>query len=79
MTFTKSDGINSTIPGFSWDEFLERGNDKDSTGEQILRIYIEKHGRKSIKKQWQKLWDKNKENIVWDENERCFKFLKDKK
>lgn len=71
--FTRDDGTTSTIPGFSWDEFLERGNDKDSMGEQILRNYIEKHGRKNIKERWQKMWDDNKENIFWDKTEKCFK------
>lgn len=70
--FTKNDGITSTIPSFSWDEFLERGNDKDSTGEQILRNYIEKHGRTKIKERWQKMWKENKEDIYWDESKRCF-------
>jgi len=71
--FTGEDGIASTIQGFSWDAFLERGNDKDSTGEAILRKYIKKHGRKNIKARWQKIWDENKENIYWDDTERCFK------
>jgi len=71
--FTGEDGITSTIQGFGWDEFLERGNDKDSMGEAILRKYIKKHGRKNIKARWQKVWDENKENIYWDDTERCFK------
>ncbi len=70
--FTRNDELTSTIPGFSWDDFLERGNDRDSMGEQILRNYIEKHGRKNIKARWQKLWDENKDNIYWDETEKCF-------
>jgi hypothetical protein len=70
--FTKRDELNSTIPGFGWDEFLERGKDKNSTGEWILRKYIKKNGRKKIKARWQKMWDDNKENIFWDANERCF-------
>lgn len=71
--FTKNDGSTSTISGFGWDEFLERGNDKDSMSEAILRKYVKKHGRKYIKQRWQKLWDDNKKNIIWDETERCFK------
>jgi len=71
--FTKDDGLTSTIKGFGWDEFLERGNDKKLMGIDILRRYIEKHGRKSIKERWQKVWDENKENIYWDDTERCFK------
>jgi hypothetical protein len=74
--FTKSDELTSTIPGFGWDEFLERGNDKNSIGEEILRRYIKKHGRKNIKERWQKMWDENKENIFWDESERCFNVKK---
>lgn len=70
--FTKTDEKTSTIPGFAWDEFLERGNDKDSMGEEILRRYIKKHGRKNIKERWQKMWEVNKENIYWNETEKCF-------
>ena len=77
--FTKEDEMTSTIQGFGWDDFLERGNDKDSMGEAILRNYIEKHGRKNIKARWQKVWDENKENIFWDETERCFKIGKSQK
>jgi hypothetical protein len=71
--FTKPDGISSTIPEFSWDKFLERGNDTDSMGEAILRKYIEKYGRKKIKERWQKIWEDNKENIYWDNEDECFK------
>ncbi len=74
--FTSNDGMTSTIQEFGWDEFLERGNDKDSTGEAILRKYVEKHGRKNIKARWQKVWNDNKENIYWDETDRCFKIRK---
>ncbi len=74
--FTENDGKTSTIPGFSWDEFLERGNDKNSMGIDILRNYIEKHGRKNIQDRWQKMWKENKENIFWDKAERCFKLGK---
>ena len=74
--FTENDGKTSTIPRFSWDEFLERGNDKNSMGIDILRNYIEKHGRKNIQDRWQKMWKENKENIFWDKAERCFKLGK---
>lgn len=66
----------STIPGLTWDEFLERGDDKDSTGEGILRKYIAKHGRKKIKERWQKIWEENKDKIYWDNDEKCFKLKK---
>ena len=70
--FTKPDAKTSTILFFSWDDFLERGNDKASMGEEILRRYIKKNGRKKIKERWQKMWDAQKENIFWNEKERCF-------
>jgi hypothetical protein len=70
--FTDASWKNTTISGLGWDKFLERGDDKDSTGEAILRKYIKKHGRKKIKERWQKIWEQNKENIYWDESDRCF-------
>lgn len=74
--FLDSSWEKSTIPGLTWDDFLERGDDKASTGEAILRNYIEKHGRQKIKERWQKIWEENKENIFWDETERNFKVKK---
>lgn len=71
--FMKNDELTSTIPGFYWDDFLERGNDKHLMSEEILRRYIEKHGREKIKERWQKMWDENKDKIYWDETERCFR------
>ena len=71
--FLDSSWQKSTIPNVGWDEFLERGEDKNSTGEDILRNYIEKHGRKKIKDRWQKIWEENKENIYWDKDDQCFK------
>ena len=76
--FTKSDGINSSIPGFSWDEFLERGGDDHLMGEEVLRRYIKKYGRAKIKERWQKVWDDNKDNIQWDKDEECF-YIEDSK
>jgi hypothetical protein len=71
--FTDETEMKSTIPGFRWDDFLERGKDKNLMGEEVLRRYIRKHGRRSIKQRWQKMWDQNKDKIFWDEKCRCFK------
>lgn len=71
--FTDSTLQKTTIPGVGWDEFLERGNDTNLTGEQVLRNYISRHGRTKIKERWQHLWEANKDEILWDEKERCFK------
>lgn len=62
-----------SIPGFGWDEFLERGGDKALMGEEVLRRYVRKHGRKKIKQRWQQMWEQNNQEIVWDETCYCFK------
>jgi len=74
--FTDQTELKSTVPGFDWDEFLERGKDKDSTSEEIFRRYIQKHGRRNIKERWQRMWEQNKDNIYWDNNCSCFNLKK---
>ena len=71
--FTDSSWQKTTVPGVGWDEFLERGVDRDLTREQLLRNYISKHGRKAIKDRWQALWREYRDRLYWDENERCFR------
>jgi len=71
--FTDKTGANSTVPGFSYGEFLEGGRDPSLTGEEILRRYIRKHGRAKIKQRWQQLWNEKKDKIVWDERCYCFR------
>ena len=65
--------VNPTIPGFGWDEFLERGSDRSLMGEEVLRRYIRRHGRSKIKARWQAMWEQNKDKIFWDEKCYCFK------
>jgi len=64
-----------TINGFGWDEFLERANE-NQTGEQVLRVYIEKNGRSKIKERWQQMWDQNKDSIFWDKETKSFRLNK---
>ena len=71
--FTDSSWQRTTIPGVSWDELFGEGKNPDLTGEQYLRNYIAKHGRKSLKTKWQRIWEENKSRVYWDEAERCFK------
>jgi|GEM_PF-1625900 len=71
--FTDSSWQNTTVPGVGWDEFLERGVNRNLTGEQVLRNYISKHGRKAIKDRWQALCREYRDRLFWDENERCFR------
>jgi len=71
--FTDKTETDSTIHGFSYDEFLERGGNRTLTGEEVLRRYIQKHGRARIKQRWQQLWDEKKDKIFWDERCYCFR------
>lgn len=71
--FTLPDGVTSTIPGMGWDELLERGDDRATMGEELLRRYIRKHGRKTILAKWQAVWKANESKIFWDSTDRCFK------
>jgi len=71
--FLDSKWEKSAIEGMDWDTFLGRGNNRDITGEGLLRRYIEKYGRKKIKQRWQDAWEKNKDRIYWDDQERNFK------
>lgn len=71
--FLDKDWKRSTIAGMHWNEFLGRGNNKNITGEQVLRNYIEKHGRRKIKERWQNVWQQYQHRIFWDEQERTFK------
>jgi hypothetical protein len=71
--FTDSTGLNTTIPGIGFDEFLERRGNKDLMAEQVLRNYIAKHGRRQIKERWQESWAQHEHQIVWSNAESCFK------
>lgn len=46
---------------------------KDIDSETCWRGILKKRGRKSIQGQWFRVWDENKESIVWDETSRCFR------
>lgn len=74
--FMDKDKKTSAIADFEWDKFLQRGNNREITGEQVLRNYIKKYGRKKIKQRWQEIWNKHQAQIYWDENERAFKIAK---
>ena len=74
--FTNRTWEHTTIPGVGWDEFLERGNDRNLTGEQVLRNYIARHGRRDIKTRWQQIWETHQQRIFWDQTEGCFNVAK---
>ena len=58
-----------------WDDFLGRGNDKNITGEELLRRYVRKYGRKRIKQRWNQVWQQYERQIYWDDVDRCFKIV----
>ncbi|HEV2800158.1 MAG TPA: hypothetical protein VGW12_06665 [Pyrinomonadaceae bacterium] len=70
--FTDKSWERTTIPGVGWDEFLGGKHDGSVTGEDRLRDYVDSRGRKEIKERWLRIWEKHKENIIWDDEERCF-------
>jgi hypothetical protein len=70
--FTDKSWQRTTISGVGWDEFLGGENDASLTGEERLRNYLARRGRKSIKERWQQIWAQHKESIFWDDEERCF-------
>jgi hypothetical protein len=74
--FTDSSWEKPTIPGLGWNQFLEVGPNAVLTGEQYLRRFIAKHGRKGIKAKWQRIWLRHKSLLYWDDGERCFKVKK---
>jgi hypothetical protein len=63
----------STIQGMDWDGFLDRGTDRNITGEELLRRYIRIHGRRGIKQRWEQVWERYEKQIFWDEADSCFK------
>lgn len=71
--FTDSTWQRSTVAGVGWDEFLKRGNRTELTGEQVLRSYIARHGRKDIQQRWQRIFAQHGSNLYWDDKERCFR------
>jgi hypothetical protein len=68
---TDSSWRTHTIPGTDLDSML--GNyDPRLPGVERLARFVEKHGRKPIRKKWEKIWAEQKDQIIWDERERCF-------
>lgn len=69
---TDSSSTKNTIPGTDRDSLLGK-YDPDLPGVERLARFVEKHGRKPVRQKWEKVWAAHKDQIVWDERERCFK------
>lgn len=69
---TDSTWIRSTIPGTEADSILGK-YDPNLPGVERLTRFVQKHGRRPIRRKWEEIWTRYKDRIVWDEQERCFK------
>jgi hypothetical protein len=69
--FTQSDGTTFNMPRVpDWTAVM---NACDSTAEGCWRLYVQKHGRRSVQQSWQRAWNSVKERIYWDSNAKCFR------
>ena len=63
----------SNISGTDWAGIIGYKDDSDEPFMNAWYDYVERHGRKPIKKHWQRIWTRYKDRIYWDEKELCFK------
>jgi hypothetical protein len=61
-----------TIPGTDWTAHFRGSCKGHAPSQECLSAILGKYGRKGIKAEWQKVWDKYKSEIYWDEQERAF-------
>jgi hypothetical protein len=71
---TDSAWTGTTIPGADRNSILGESDPNTSDGQRIAR-FVHKHGRKSIRQKWEKIWLTYKDRIVWSDQERCFKVV----
>jgi len=69
--FTDASYSKTTMPGAGWNDLL--GPDDNVPAWEQLDSYIRKHGRKALQAKWRRLWDRYKDQIIWEPKERCFK------
>ena len=69
---TDTSWTRNTVPGTDPESLLGK-YDPNLPGVERLSRFVEKHGRKPIRQKWERVWAEHKDQIVWDERERCFK------
>lgn len=74
--FLDSKWEHSTVPGMGWDEVLDRKNNQEATGDELLEKFIAKNGRIGLRQKIEKILAPYDNQFLWDENERCFKPIK---
>lgn len=68
----RESGGRSTVPELNWDVFLDRSSPKLSA-ERVLREFVRKHGRHGLREKWDAFWNEHKDEIIWDERDRCYR------
>ncbi|MCM3872084.1 MAG: hypothetical protein ND895_15485 [Pyrinomonadaceae bacterium] len=69
---TDSTWARATIPGADRDTILGKA-DPNAPGVERVARFVDKYGRKPIRQKWEEIWLKYKDQIVWDDQQRCFK------
>lgn len=60
------------VPEATWDALLDKC-DPALPSSVCLYDFVKKNGRKEVQTRWRQLWEKYKDQLFWDENERCLK------
>jgi hypothetical protein len=63
----------STLSGSDWPNLIGYRDGSDEPFMNAWYDYVERHGRKPIKRHWERLWHKYQDKMYWDEKELCFK------
>jgi hypothetical protein len=72
--FTDKDLSSSTVPHVpTWEKIMSGCSDN---AEACWRKYIRKNGIRSVQRSWQSAWERNRNQIVWDPESRCFRLRK---
>lgn len=66
------DLFDKRIPGTSWEVIGWNENSQEPVF-NLLYTFVEKHGRRPIKKHWERIWKKYQNRIYWDGKEQVFK------
>jgi hypothetical protein len=69
---TDSSSARQTIPGAGWEELLGKEYDKRSPFYENYTTYVRKHGRRSLKAKWERIWTFWEPQIFWDEKNHFF-------
>jgi len=69
--FMDPDANKTTIRDVGWNEML--GPDDGLPAWEQLHRFTRTKGRKALREKWQKLWDENADQLIWDTRGKYFK------